>query len=106
MIKVSQQAMKVLLQALKESGASPDKALRLTVKDGDYALDLDTPRDDDQVLRYFDSVLLLVDPSVEKALGNALIDVELGPDEARLTIRRLTQESTVGPLGETQVHPL
>ena len=100
MITVSEQAAKMLFQALRESLTSPGKALRLRMRDENYTLDLDTPKEDDRVLRYSDSILLLVAPDVEKTLGDALIDVEQGPGEPRLAIRQQTQQSPPGTSGD------
>lgn len=99
MIEVSDQAAQVLFEALKESGVGPDRGLRLKIDEGGYTLDLDTPKEEDRVIRHSDTTLLLIDPRVERVLGDAVIDVELGPDEPRLTIRQSTQESSRGTSG-------
>lgn len=87
MIRVSEIAAEVLFETLKASGLGPDKGLRLKQEDVGLFLNVDTPKNDDNVIRHNKSVILIVDKDTEKKVGDALVDVEEGNEESRLVLR-------------------
>jgi hypothetical protein len=87
MIQVSEIAAMVILEALQASGVGPDKGLRLKREDIGLSLRIDEPKDNDNVIWRNKSAVLIVDKDTEKRMGNALVDVDEGPEEARLVLR-------------------
>jgi hypothetical protein len=88
MIQVSEIAAMAILETLQASGVGPDKGLRLKREDIGLSLRIDAPKNNDNVVWHNKSVVLIVDQDTEKKVGDALVDVEEGPEEARLVLRR------------------
>jgi hypothetical protein len=87
MIQVSEIAAIAILETLQASGVGPDKGLRLKREDVGLSLHIDTPKDNDNVIWQNKSVVLIFDHDTEEKVGDALVDVEEGPEEARLVLR-------------------
>jgi hypothetical protein len=87
MIEVSELAANVLVQSLAASGVEPEKGFRLTRKEDKFALEIDTPAEDDQVIKHEGSIALMVDQGIEEEVGDVLIDVEERADGPQLTMR-------------------
>jgi hypothetical protein len=87
MIQVSEIAAMVILETLQASGAGPDKGLRLKREDIGLSLHIDTPKNNDNIIWHNKSVVLIVDKDTEKRLGEALVDIDEGPEEPRLVLR-------------------
>ncbi len=87
MIEVSELAATALLESLRVSGVGPDRGLRLIEKEGTFILDIDSPAEDDRVLRLNEDTVIIVSRDIEERCGAALIDVEEGPNGNKLTLR-------------------
>ena len=92
MITVSAQAALIILESLKETGLSPTEGLRLTFEENRFSLNVDTVTHEDRTISHEGSVVLIIEPGVEEIIGEALIDVEEGPEGPRLLIKRAAQE--------------
>jgi hypothetical protein len=87
MIRISQIAALAILETLQASGIGPDKGLRLKREDIGLSLRIDAPKSNDNVTWQNKSIILIVDQDTEKKMGDALIDIEEGPEEPRLVLR-------------------
>jgi hypothetical protein len=87
MIQVSEIAAMAILETLQASGAGPNKGLRLKRENAGLSLRIDAPQDNDSIVWHNKSIVLIVDRDTEKKVGDALVDVEEGPEEARLVLR-------------------
>ena len=87
MIQVSEIAAMAILETLQASGVGPDKGLRLKREGVGLSLRIDAPKNNDNVIWHNRSIVLIVDHDTEKKVGDALVDVEEGPEEARLVLR-------------------
>lgn len=87
MIQVSEIAAMAILEALAASGVEPDKGLRLKREVMGFSLSIDTPADNDSIIYRSQSLVLIVDKNTEEEVGDALVDVEDGPEEAHLVLR-------------------
>lgn len=96
-ITVSGVASSVLTQALSDSGVGVGQGLRLEGKGQRMMLTLDSPRESDRVVRQDDRVVLIVDGEMERAIGDATIDVDTSQGQARLVIRRNLRDSGGAP---------
>jgi hypothetical protein len=91
-IQVSEIAAIALLESLQASGVEPDKGLRLKKEDDKLTLKVATPNKDDRVVWHNKCAVLIVDQDTEEEIGDALVDVDEKPEEARLVLRRHIQE--------------
>ncbi|MFU8796639.1 MAG: hypothetical protein ACNA7X_05025 [Dehalococcoidia bacterium] len=87
MIEVSELAAYALVQSLEASGVEPEKGFRLTKQEDMYALEIDTPGDDDLVIRHEGAIALIVDEKTGDEVGDVLIDVEDRPEGPQLMMR-------------------
>jgi len=87
MIEVSDLAANALVQSLHVSGVSPDKGFRLTKKEDRFALEIDSPAEDDRVIKHEGAIALMVDHGTEEEVGDVLIDVEERADGPQLMMR-------------------
>jgi hypothetical protein len=93
MIEVSDLAANALVQSLEASGVEPEKGFRLTKKEDRFALEIDSPADEDRVIKHEGTIALIVDQRIEEEVGDVLIDVEERPDGPQLMMRsKPTQE--------------
>ena len=92
MIHVSEIAAIVLLESLQASGVEPNKGLRLKKQDRRLTLKVDTANDNDRVIWHNKCAVLIVDQDTEEEIGDAMVDVDEKPEEARLVLRRHIQE--------------
>ena len=111
---VSELAKTVLLESLQASGISPDQGLRLRVGANGFLLETDQPTQQDRVIQHEGATVLIVDPDIEDAIGDAIIDVADNPEGAELVFRRISMnghqpEANQGLmdelLGNEQSHP-
>ncbi|MFP3880661.1 MAG: hypothetical protein ACLFVA_06885 [Dehalococcoidia bacterium] len=87
MIEVSELAANALVQSLEASGVEPQKGFRLTKQEDRFALEIDSPAQDDRVIRHAGAIALIVDQSIEEEVGDAVIDVEDRPEGPELMMR-------------------
>lgn len=87
MIEISNLAVEVLDEALRASGVTPDRGLRLVKGSNHYTLDLDHPQENDRVTWYAEAPVLLIDKDLEKNIEDGLIDIKDISGEYELVIR-------------------
>jgi len=87
MVEVSELAGNVLVQSLQVSGVSLDKGFRLRKQEDRFALEIDSPANDDRVIKQGEAIVLIVDQGTEDEVGDVLIDVEERPDGPQLMMR-------------------
>ena len=87
MIEVSELAASALVQSLEASGVEPEKGFRLTKKEDRFALEIDSPAEDDRVIKHEGAIALMVDQGTEEEVGDVLIDVEERVDGPQLMMR-------------------
>lgn len=87
MIEVSELAADALVQSLHMSGVEPEKGFRLTKQEQRFALEIDSPGDDDKVITREGAIVLMFDQDTEEEVGDVLIDVEDRPDGPQLMMR-------------------
>jgi len=69
------------------------RALRLTKQEDRFALEIDSPAEDDRVIRHEGAIALMVDQGTEEEVGDVLIDVEDRPGGPQLMMRsKLSEE--------------
>jgi len=86
-IEVSDLAANVLVQSLEASGVESDKGFRLTKKEDRFALEIDSPAEDDRVIKHEGAIALMVNQDTEEEVGDVLIDVEERVDGPQLMMR-------------------
>jgi hypothetical protein len=87
MIKVSELAATALVQSVHASGEATDKGFRLRKQEDRFMLEIDSPAENDRVVKHQDAIALIVDQGVEEEAGDVLIDVEERPDGPQLIMR-------------------
>ena len=87
MVEVSELAASVLVQSLQASGVSSDEGFRLRKREDGFALEVDSPAENDRVIRQGGAIALIVDQGIEDEVGDVLIDVEERPDGPQLMMR-------------------
>jgi len=87
MIEVSEIAASALVQSLNLSGVNLEQGFRLKRQEDRFALEIDSPTDDDRVITQEGSIVLIVDQDTEDEVGDARIDVEERPDGPQLVMR-------------------
>ena len=87
MIEVSDLAANAPVQSLELSGVEPEKEFRLTKKEDSFALEIDSPAEEDRVIKHGGAIALMVDQAIEEEVGDVLIDVEERPDGPQLMMR-------------------
>jgi len=86
MIEVSELAATALVQSLEASCVGLEKGFRLTKKEGRFALEIDSPAENDRVIKHEGAIALMVDQGTEEEVGDVLIDVEDRPGGPQLTM--------------------
>jgi len=86
MVEISEAASKVLLKNLVDSATTSDVGYRLTETETGYKLRLDRPGDSDRVVHKEGHVVLMVEPGVDEALDDVVLDLKEG-DETMLTLQ-------------------
>jgi len=69
------------------SGVEPEKGFRLTKQEDRFALEIDSPAEDDRVIRHEGAIALMFDQGTEEEVGDVLIDVEDRPGWPQLMMR-------------------
>jgi hypothetical protein len=89
MVKITSQAASIigesLLQAQRENGKGP-KLFRLVHLGEDYAIQVDTQHDGDEVLEHNGEPIMVLSPDVYSTLTDATIDVQTSPEGPRLVV--------------------
>jgi hypothetical protein len=91
MILVSELAKTVLLESLQASGIPPDQGLRLRVGANGFLLETDQPTQQDRIIQHEGSTVVIVDPYIEGAIGDAIIDIADSPEGPELVFRRMSR---------------
>ena len=86
MISVTQDVIEALYETLIESGLAGVDALRLNGGGEGYQLEVDEPRREDRVIWFQDNPILAIAPSIEDALGDAVIELADSEDGERLML--------------------
>lgn len=93
MVELSELAATALVESVHASGVGVDKGFRLRKQEDKFALEIDSPAENDRVIKHQDAVVLIVDQGVEEEIGDVLIDVEERPGGPQLIMRsRPSQE--------------
>jgi hypothetical protein len=87
MIQVSEIATMAILETLQASAVEPDKGLRLKRENTGLSLNIDTTKNTDTIIWHDENIILIIDRETEKKIGDALVDVDDGPEGARLVLR-------------------
>jgi hypothetical protein len=87
MLELSDLAVYVLVQSLKASGVGSEKGFRLKEREDEFKLEIDSPADDDRVIRHEGAIVMMVDQGTEEKVGNVLIDVKETTDGRQLMLR-------------------
>lgn len=88
MLNVTDAALQALVMTLDANEIPEDKGLRLGRSPyGDLGLEVDEPRDGDQVVMQGERAVLFLDSEVAAVLAGATLDVIEEPDGTRLTLR-------------------
>lgn len=69
------------------SGVEPEKGFLLTKQEDRFALEIDSPAEDDRVIRHEGAIALMVDQGTKEEVGDVLIDVEDRPGGPQLMMR-------------------
>jgi hypothetical protein len=95
MISISQFAASVLYKTLQKSKVREGQSLRLAREKERFVLQVDSPIKTDRVIKYKDTVVLMVNRDLENELGNARIDIEETTEGPDLIMRRSANPNTV-----------
>jgi hypothetical protein len=87
MVELSELAATALVQRVHASGMGADKGFRLRKQEGKFRLEIDSPAENDRVIKHQDAIALIVAQGVEEEVGDVLIDVEEKPGGPQLTMR-------------------
>ena len=88
MLNVTDAALQALVTTLDANEVPEDKGLRLGRSPyGDLGLEVDQPREGDQVLMQGERAVLFLDSEVAAVLAGATLDVIEEPDGTRWTLR-------------------
>jgi hypothetical protein len=87
MIGLSELAATALVESMAESGVEAKKGMRLSIKDNQAILEIDSYSDNDHVILHQGSIALIIDKDLEAKIGDATIDIEDDPSEPYLAIR-------------------
>jgi hypothetical protein len=88
MIEVTERARAILVTSLEGSGVSPDQGMRLQEQENRMALNVDTPTENDHVIKHQERTVLIVDRELGERFSDAVIDVGEGPTGPQLTINK------------------
>ena len=92
MVRITDRASEIILESLQASGIEPGMGLRLFEEDGEFSLDIDSVMDEDRVIEYKESTILIVEKELEEMVGDVLIDITDTPDGAQLTMVKTAKE--------------
>lgn len=88
MIGLSEIAATALVESLEAIGAGASKGLRLSLKDNQPILEMDSLGENDHLIMHNGAVALIVDKDIEAKIGDAFIDIEGDSNDPYLSIRR------------------
>jgi Fe-S cluster assembly iron-binding protein IscA len=83
---VTDRAAQLLLETLENIDHQPEQLLRLVSEDERLTIALDHQREDDIVIEYLGSPVLLVESAIGEELDGVTMDFFDGPDGGRLTL--------------------
>lgn len=86
MVQLTEFAAMALYDTLEAIPASRRQGLRLVREDNHLTLKLDTPGAHDQVIRYKNRPVLLIDPDTRVEIGDAVVDVQNSSDDPYLVL--------------------
>jgi hypothetical protein len=93
MIEVSELAATAMVQSLCASNVPSGQGFRLRKREDKFSLEIDSPTENDRVIRHEEAIVLIVDPGVEDEVGDVVIDVQEMPDGHQLMMHsRSSQE--------------
>ncbi len=96
-VELSETALSVLHDAVRESGLEGGRAVRL-VRDGDqYALTIDVPSGWDKIIEYDHVPVLVLSRDVEDSLGPAVIEVKEDSGAYQFIVYRTSAEAKGRP---------
>ena len=87
MVEVSELAATAMVRSLHESGTGPSKGFRLKKQEDKLTLEIDSPAENDRVIRHELAIALIVDQGIEEEVGDVVIDVEETPGGPKLIMR-------------------
>ena len=89
MVTVTERAKEKLRELLQTETDDPSVSLRLaSAPSGEFGMFADRERDDDQIVEYDGSAVLLVDQKVASTIGDATIDDDESAPDPRLVMTR------------------
>jgi hypothetical protein len=91
-ILVSELAKTVLLESLQVSGVPPEQGLRLKVGANGFILETDQPNQQDRVIQHEGAAVVIVDPDIEDAVGDVIIDIADSPQGPELAFRQMSMD--------------
>ncbi|MDA0265035.1 MAG: hypothetical protein O3A93_11495 [Chloroflexi bacterium] len=94
MISVSDLAKDVLMEALKASGVPADRGLRLKGGDDGMELCIDQPAEQDRVITYGDSTVLIIDIELDESIGEMVLEIAKQEGRHQIVLRRLSKNTT------------
>jgi Fe-S cluster assembly iron-binding protein IscA len=82
MVRVTDQAANALQELLADYAAPPEAGVRLSPSaGGDLGMNIEMPRDGDEVIEQEDTPLLIVDAAVAPGLSDMVVDLSDGTDD-------------------------
>ena len=91
MITVSEQAKSALWTSLQQSGVPEDQGLRLQAESEGFTLEIDSPTEDDRVIRHQETPVIIIDGALDDQLDDLLIDITEGTQGPQLTIQPVAE---------------
>jgi Fe-S cluster assembly iron-binding protein IscA len=87
-LNVTERAAEALYKTLEDVDRDPSQVLRLVSQADGLSLALDEQREDDQVIEYQGSAVMVLEPIISEQLSGVTIDYADTPEGGRLTIQR------------------
>jgi Fe-S cluster assembly iron-binding protein IscA len=88
-LTVTEKATAALKELLKGHDHEEEQVLRLiSDEEGNHGLQLDVPREEDQVVEHDGETVMVIDPSLSDGLTGNVLDLKETPSGASLTIYR------------------
>jgi hypothetical protein len=91
MITISEQAKAALWTSLQQSGIPTYQGLRLQAGSEGFMLEIDTPTEDDRVIRHRDTPVIIIDGTLDEKIDDLIIDITDTTQGPQLTIQPTTE---------------
>lgn len=91
MITVSEQAKSALWASLQQSGIPTDQGLRLQAGSEGFTLEIDSPTEDDRVIRHQEAPVIIIDGVLDDQIDDMIIDITEGSQGPQLTIQPVAE---------------